>query len=40
VHLAIFDTDERRGPNRKTASGQRERADLETVRALIANDSI
>jgi hypothetical protein len=40
VHLAVYDTDERRGPNRKTASGQRERADLEAVRALIENDSI
>ena len=39
VHLAIYDTDELRGAKRKSPNGQRERADLETVRALLANDS-
>lgn len=40
VHLAIYETDELRHASRKNLSGQRERADLETVRAMIADDSI
>jgi hypothetical protein len=40
VHLAIYDTDELRGAGRRKQNGQRERADLEKVRALIADDAI
>lgn len=36
VHLAIYETDELRGASRKSQTGQRERADLPTLRALIA----
>lgn len=35
VHLAVYETDDLRGSGRKSGSGQRERADIDTVRALV-----
>jgi hypothetical protein len=36
VHLAVYEIDDLRGAVRKSSSGQRERADIAAVRALIA----
>lgn len=36
VHLVVYEIDDLRGAVKKTASGQRERADISVVRALIA----
>ncbi|CAL62876.1 Conserved hypothetical protein, putative nucleotidyltransferase domain [Herminiimonas arsenicoxydans] len=35
VHLALYETDDLRGAVKKSASGRQERADIESVRALI-----
>jgi len=40
VHLAVYEDDDLRGAVRKSSSGQRERADLAAVRALIAETDI
>lgn len=35
IHLALYETDDLRGAVKKSSSGRQERADIETVRALI-----
>ncbi|WP_076593385.1 hypothetical protein [Herminiimonas arsenitoxidans] len=39
VHLALYEVDDLRGAVKKSPSGRQERADIESVRALIAQDN-
>lgn len=39
VHLALYETDDLRGALKKSASGRAERADIESVRALLSEEN-
>jgi hypothetical protein len=39
IHLALYETDDLRGAVKKSASGRQERADIASVRALIAEEN-